>query len=162
MSKWILPLVAALAMAVAIPSFAGAKSSKKKHNCAVDVTLKVARIAVTSGSPPATGSEVGAGLLDGKVCGKTMHGAVRGTQKYPTPGHFKTTATDFGPLGSVTGKASGTGTVNPDGSISFSGSGKTTGGTGIYKGATGSFTLTGTLPKNSTVATEHVTGTIHY
>src|SRR5205807_746270 len=103
---------------------------------------KVARIAVKSGNPPFSGSEVGAGTLDGKVCGKTMHGAVRGIEKYPTLGHFTTTATNFGPLGSVKGKASGTGTINPDGSTSFSGSGTTTGGTGIYKGATGSFTFT--------------------
>ena len=55
-----------------------------------------------------------------------------------------------------------TGQPNPDGSTSFSGTGKVTGGTGIYKGATGKLSFSGTEPKGSTVATQHVTGHIKY
>jgi hypothetical protein len=142
----------------ALPSIA----KPKKHNCAVDVTVLLAQVKVNSGSPPASGTSTNAGTVDGKICGKAFHGAVRALTTYPTPGTFKVKVVTFGPLGSTLSQGSGTGTVNADGSISISGSTHTIGGTGNTKGATGSNTFTGTQPKNSSVVTEHVVGTLNY
>ena len=55
----------------------------------------------------------------------------------------------------------------PDGSITLTGTAKATGGTGRYKGATGSSTFNGTLPPGSsvtvgTVVTFDVDGKIRY
>ncbi|MDX6521630.1 MAG: hypothetical protein QOJ31_284 [Gaiellales bacterium] len=142
----------------ALPSVA----KSKKHHCTVDLTVRLAQVAVNSGSPPASGSSTNAGTVDGKVCGKAFHGALRALTTYPAPGSFTVKAVSFGPLGSTIAKGSGTGTANPDGSFSVSGSTQTTGGTGSTKGATGSATFTGTQPKDSNVVTEHVVGTLNY
>jgi hypothetical protein len=54
-----------------------------------------------------------------------------------------------------------TGSLNPDGSGSSTGSGKVTGGTGAYKGSKGTFTFTGSAPANGP-ATLQVKGKIKY
>jgi hypothetical protein len=154
----VLVAVALVGGSVALPSAA----KPKKHQCTVDVIARLAQVKVNSGNPPANGKSTGAGTVDGKICGKAFHGAVRTVTRYPTPGTFKFTAVSFGPLGSTTAKGSGTGTVNPDGSITVTGSSHNVGGTGITKGATGSETFTGTQPANSNVLTEHVVGTLNY
>jgi hypothetical protein len=48
----------------------------------------------------------------------------------------------------------------PDGSTALSGSGQITGGTGLYRRATGSFTFTGTRPANSHLNIVHLAGTL--
>jgi hypothetical protein len=161
MRKLLLPVLAVLVVAVAVPSLAGAKA-QKKHKCSFDVTGLFNTVKTISGTPPVSGSNEDTGTIDGKLCHKAFHGASRQVNKYPTPGKFTARGTVFGPRGSVKTKFSGTGTVNPDGSTSFGGSGKVTGGTGIYKGATGKFTFTGTEPKGSSVATQHIKGNIKY
>jgi hypothetical protein len=50
----------------------------------------------------------------------------------------------------------------PDGSIKFPGTFKIVGGTGAYRGATGSGTLNGVLPAGSTVLEVKLDGKIHY
>jgi len=162
MRKWLLPIVAVLALAVVAPTLAGATKGQKKHKCSFDVTGLFAQVKVNSGNPPLSGSNTDAGVLDGKLCHKAFHGASRQVNTYPTPGKFKSRGLSFGPRGSISAKFTGTGTLNADGSTSFSGSGKITGGTGIYKGATGSLSFTGTSPKDSTVATQRITGKIKY
>jgi hypothetical protein len=153
---------AALVVAVAGPTLAGAASGQKTHSCKADVTARVVQTQVNSGSPPASGSATYAGTADGKLCGKAIHGALRSANSFPTPGKFNVTTQAFAPLGSVKSKGSGTGTLNSDGSVTFSGTAKVTGGTGIYKHATGSLTFTGTQAKNSNVAVQHITGTVKY
>jgi hypothetical protein len=150
--------VALVGGSAALPSAA----KPKKHHCNVDVTVRIAQTKVNSGSPPANGKSTGAGTVDGKVCGKAFHGAVRAVTTFPTPGTFKIRAVTFGPLGSTIATGSGTGTLNPDGSATVSGSTHNIGGTGITKGATGSNTFTGTQPANSNVVIEHVVGTLNY
>jgi hypothetical protein len=154
----VLAAVALVGGSLALPSAA----KPKQHHCNVDVTVRLAQVKVNSGNPPANGKSTGAGTVDGKVCGKAFHGAVRTVTTYPTPGTFKFRAVSFGPLGSTIAQGSGTGTLNADGSITVSGSSHNIGGTGITKGATGSNTFTGKQPKNSTVLTEHVVGTLNY
>jgi hypothetical protein len=162
MRRLVLPVLATLALAVVVPALAGAAKTPKKHKCSVDVTGLFNTVRTISGTPPLSGSNEDTGTIDGKLCHKAFHGASRQVNKYPTPGKFTARGVVFGPRGSIKTKFSGTGTVNPDGSTSFGGSGKVTGGTGIYKGATGKFSFTGTEPKDSTVATQHVKGKIKY
>lgn len=50
----------------------------------------------------------------------------------------------------------------PDGSVRFPGSFKITGGTGRYKGATGSGTFEGVLPANSTIFAFTLKGKLRY
>jgi hypothetical protein len=142
-------------------ALAGAAKTKK-HNCKVDVTALVATVRVISGNPPVSGSQEDAGTVDGKICGKAFHGAVRSVDTFTSPGVFNINSVTFGPVGSTNAKGTATGTLNPDGSASFSGKGKFVGGTGVSKGATGSFTFTGTQPKNGPAATQHIVGTLKY
>jgi hypothetical protein len=163
MRKWVLPVLATLAVGVfVIPTLAGAARTPRKHKCSFNVTALVAQVKVKSGNPPVSGSATDAATVDGKLCGKRFRGAARTSNTYPTPGSFTSKAQAFGPRGSVKAKFSGTGKLNPDGSVSFSGSGKVTGGTGIYKRAIGSLSFTGTSPSGSTVATQHIKGKVKY
>ena len=160
MSRWVLLLIPALAVAVLGPALAS--SAKSKQTCAVDFHGRIAQVRVDGGNPPLNGSETDAGILDGKFCGKTVHGATRVKNTYPALGKFKAKTVSFGPLGAIRADANGSGTAHADGSVSFSGSGKFTGGTSIFKHATGSFTVTGNTPKNSKVSTEHIKGTVKF
>ena len=163
MTKWTVPVVAALAVAIAIPTFAGASGGTKKHHCSFNLNALIARTKVISGSPPASGSEQQAGTVDGKQCGKKYHGALRDVTSYPKAGTLHSKQISFAPLGSAKSTDDGTGTVNEDGSVDFSGTGKITGGTGAYKGATGSYTFTGHADSvNSTVASFHAKGHLNY
>lgn len=162
MRRLVLPVLATLALAVVVPALAGAAKTPKKHKCSLNITGLVTTVKTLSGTPPLSGASLDAGTVDGKLCHKKFSGAVRQVIKYPSAGKLTSRAVGFGPTGSIKTKLSGTGKLNPDGSTSFSGSGKITGGTGIYKGATGKLSFSGTEPKGSTVATQHLTGKIKY
>ena len=162
MRKWVVPILAALAVAVVGPTLAGDAKVRRTHKCSFDVTGLFARVKVISGMPPANGSDKDAATLDGKFCGKRFRGAARSVNKYPTLGTVTSKGRSFGPSGSVKYKLSGTGTLNSDGSISFSGSGKVRGGTARYKLAKGSFSFSGTQPAGSTVASLRIKGKIKY
>ena len=157
MRKWLPPIVAALSVAIVLPTLAGAASTRK---CSLNLGFLTAPVAVT-GNPPLSGTETRAGTVDGKLCGKQFRGAARLVITYTAPG----TGTIhplaiFGPLGSLTGTFHVVGVRQPDGSVSLSGSGKITGGTGLYKGATGSMSATGTRAANSNLNVVHETGTL--
>jgi hypothetical protein len=151
----------AIAVVAGVTAVPGA-AKVAKHNCKVDLNVRIATVKVNSGSPPFDGSETSAGTADGKVCGVAFHGAVRGVTTFPAPGSFELRTVTFGPAGSTTATGSGSGTLNGDGSSSFSGTGKIVSGTGITKHATGSFKFTGTQAQGSNVSTEHVTGTLRF
>ena len=157
MRKWLAPLVAALSVATVLPTPAGAASTRK---CSLNLTFLTAPVKVT-GNPPLSGTETRGAIVDGKLCGKQFSGAARLVITYTAPG----TGTIhplaiFGPLGSLTGTFHVVGVRQPDGSVSLSGSGKITGGTGLYKGATGSMSATGTRAANSNLNVVHETGTL--
>ena len=158
MRKWQPPIVAALAVAVVVPTLAGAASHRK---CSLDLTVLNAPVE-TIGNPPLNGNETRGGIVDGNVCGKQFRGATRLLITYTAPGQSTIASETFGPLGSFKAQAQGRGVPQPDGSTSLSGSGQITGGTGIYKGATGSLSSTGTRPANSHVNIVHLTGTIRF
>jgi len=156
MRKWQPPMVAALAVAVVAPTLAGAASHRK---CSLDLTVLNAPVE-TIGNPPLNGNETRGGIVDGNVCGKQFRGATRLLITYTAPGQSTIASETFGPLGSFKAQAQGRGVPQPDGSTSLSGSGQITGGTGIYKGATGSLSSTGTRPANSHINIVHLTGTL--
>jgi hypothetical protein len=161
MSKRTAGLAAILvaAVAVAIPTFAGADGEK---SCSLKLTARLAAVKTNSGSPPVNGSSTAGGTVDGTVCGKTFHGAARAVNRF-TFGKFRHNTLTFGPLGSFRAKGHGSGTQNSgNGSATLSGHGKITGGTGIYDNASGSIDFKGTVAGGSQVATLHITGRIDY
>lgn len=153
--------LAVLSVAVAGPLLAIA-NAKPKRTCSVDLVSRTIGIAVLSGNPPSSGSGLAAGTLDGTLCGKPLHGALRDIAHFPTLGKVNGTGTMFGPLGSMTLKFQQSATLNPNHSASLQGTATITGGTGLYKGATGTGSLTGTQAPNSDVTTQQLTGTITY
>ena len=156
MRKWLAPTVVALTVAVLAPTLAGAAGNKK---CSLDLTVMNAPVE-TTGNPPMGGTETRGGIVDGKLCGRQFRGAARVLITYTAPGETTITSEIFGPLGSFDAQATGRGVPQPDGSTVLSGSGRITGGTGLYKRATGSFTSTGIRPANSHLNIVHVTGTL--
>ena len=153
-----LAMLAALTLAVIAPTLASAVGKTK---CRIALTSLTAPVHV-SGHPPLSGSVTSAGTVDGKLCGRSFHGALRLAGTFTAPGQVTGPGEIFGPLGSIrlTGKT--VGTHHPDGSGSLSGSAKITGGTGVYRGARGSFSITGTSPNGSNVNTVQITGTIKF
>jgi hypothetical protein len=157
MLKRVVCVLAALAALVAVSPVAGAAAKKHKaKNHSVTATVKNVSVEQT-GNPPLSGTSTNAGLVTSSL----GNGAITGTTTYAAP-NFSSTETVFLAHGTFKGTLKGTGTLNPDGSISFSGTGKVTGGTDSYKGAKGSVTFTGSEPKNSNVATFNVTGKVKY
>jgi hypothetical protein len=155
MRKCLAPIVAALSVAIVVPAPAGAASRK----CSLNLTFLTAPVTVT-GNPPLNGTETRAGIGDGKLCGARFQGAVRLVVTYTAPGQGTIPFAIFGPLGSLKGTAHVAGVRQPDGSVSLSGSGKITGGTGLFAGAIGSISVKGTRPANSNVNLVHDTGTL--
>ena len=161
MRKWLTPIAAAaLSAAVVAPTLAGAASGKK---CSLDLSFLTAPVKV-SGTPPMSGStESRAATVDGNLCGKQFQGAARLTITYTGPGTPNTVVfAVFGPLGSLGGTAHAVGVRQPDGSVSLSGGGTITHGTGLYTGAIGSFSASGTRPANSTLNTVRDVGTVRF
>ena len=156
-------LLAAVAVAaVGASPVAGAATghAAKKHS--VDIAVELATLS-SKGNPPADGSTVGAG----RTTGTYGLGAVVQTTTYgPQAGTFQGTGRFFTRHGSETYTLTGTGTANPDGSVSFSGHGRVTGGTAVFRHAHGRFHFTGTSPSvttgQGTVVTFQVRGAIRY
>jgi hypothetical protein len=136
---------------------AGAAGHRK---CPLNLTFLTAPVAVT-GNPPLSGTEMRAGTVDGRLCGSRFWGAARLVITYTAPGkHTIHPFAIFGPLGSLEGTFHVIGVRQPDGSVSLTGGGKITHGTGLFTGATGSMSATGTRLANSNVNIVHDTGTL--
>ena len=154
----LLTLVAVIACAaLAAPQVAGAK--KKTHT--VDGTLTLAIIESSE-----TVNEF-AGRITGKPFGTA--GTVGDVTVTNTPAGLITEGRPvvYAKKGTVNLKTTDVVEFQPDGSITLTGTAKATGGTGRYKGATGSSTFNGTLPPGSsvtvgTVVTFDVDGKIRY
>ena len=157
MRKWLSLIAATLTVAVVVPAVAGAAA--RHHKCSFNLTALTAPVKST-GNPPLNGTQTRAEFIDGKLCGKQFHGAGRLLLTFTAPGKGPVVTVTFGPRGSFSTSGSFTSVRQPDGSVKISGHGKITRGTGVYKGATGSYSATGTIPPNSNVATLHFTGTL--
>ena len=153
-----LTLVAVIACAAfAAPQVAGAK--KKTHT--VDATLTLAIIESSEST-----NEF-AGRMTGKPFGTA--GVVGDVAVINTPEGLITEGRPviYAKKGTVNLKTTDVVEFQPDGSITLTGTAKATGGTGRYKGATGTSTFNGTLPPGSsvtvgTVVTFDVDGKIRY
>jgi hypothetical protein len=147
MSKRILVVVLALAVAVGASSLALARSSHK-----VRLTSQLAQVS-------ATGNKfVDAGIVSGTYGSGAV--VVRSTLNNLSLS-FKSTV--WYVKGTVSSKGTLTVAAQPDGSATYSGTGKITRGTGRFKGATGTFKVTGTSPPNDTQhATLVAAGTLKY
>ena len=148
-----------LLLAVAVVCGSAVADAATKHKAkshSINGSATIAMI-TTTGSPPVNGSSVDAGLVNNSQGA----GAVRLTTTYAAP-NFNASGTAFYVAGSLKVTLKGSGAPQPDGSLTFSGTGKVTGGTGSYKGAKGSFTFTGSAPGLGKPATFHLTGSAKY
>ena len=75
---------------------------------------------------------------------------------------YSVTGTDFYADGTQLWTATGLATVAGDGTILLKGSAKYVGGTGLYRGASGSFTFTGTQAPNDPITTTTSKGSLTY
>ena len=153
----LLTLVAVIAFAaLAAPQFGSASKAKTRT---VDATMKIAIIEQTEGANHFAGRFTGkpgptAAVLGVAALTNTPTGLI--TESQPTLYNNK---------GTLRMKAIDVVTVQPDSSISLNGTYEVLGGSGKYKGATGSGTFNGTLPPGSglrvgTVVTVDVDGTL--
>jgi hypothetical protein len=159
--RWTVAGLAALTLTVAGPPLAVAHG-KPRHSCAVNLTATVNEIDVTSGNPPFSGSNVGSAIVDGKLCGKPFHGAMRDVNHFPSLGKVSGAAQVFGPSGSVKVRFAETAAINSDQSATLRGKWSISGGTGLWKGATGSGKATGQQPAGAPVTIQHLVGTLSY
>ena len=143
------------------PGARGAASGHNKHKCSFTLTALAARVKVISGNPPLNGTSLSAATIDGKLCGQPFHGASR-LVRTNVGNEINAAFTNFGPLGSFSGTFNGTSTANPNATFSFTGKGKVTSGTGLYKGAAGSFTAIGTKPSGTSPSALIFKGTLKY
>jgi hypothetical protein len=162
MRRWTVVAAAALAAVGMILAPTGAASGERKHKCSFNLTTLDARVKVISGNPPLDGTSLSAATIDGKLCGKPFHGAARLIRTTVSTDKLSVKYTNFGPLGSFRGTFSGSRTVNPDGTSSFTGNGKITSGTGLYNGATGSFTASGAKPSGTSPSALTFKGTLKH
>jgi len=143
-------LAAVLAcVAVAAPPLATAAKGKR-HT--IKGTAKVAILESTGNRTVAagrfTGKPAGTSALLSKetISGSTVKGRV----------------VFYGTKGTVSARTTNQTQAQQDGSVKLPGTFKITGGTGRYKGASGSGSFDGTLPKGGTVFTFQVDGKIRY
>src|SRR5215217_3473748 len=132
MKRIILCLLAVLA----ITAIAAAPAQAAKHS--LDSSVKIATLE-TTGSPPASGVDHYAGTIKGAL----GSGAVVGKNIFGPIPQFHGPVRAFYAKGTLKSSLEGTGALNPDGSISFEGTGEINKGTGKYKGARGKFTFVG-------------------
>lgn len=127
-------------------------------------TLRSASIS-TAGNFPAIGStQLNATTIAGRSFGPGAQINRVVVTGLPTPNTiaFKVTGTDFFAAGTQRWKATGTATVQADGSITNSGKGSYTGGTLRYRRSRGTFTFSGVQASGSTITVFTSSGTIRY
>jgi hypothetical protein len=140
---------------LAVMAIAAAPAQAVKRN--LDATVDIAVFEIT-GSPPVSGTSHYAGTIESSI----GSGAIVGDNTFGPVPEFRGTFRAFYKKGTLKGKLEASGAVNPDGSVSFSGSGSIKNGTGKYKGAKGRFTLEGTQPADSLFATFEIDGKVKY
>jgi hypothetical protein len=144
-------VVAALIAAVALiaPATASGRVSKAKHE--LTGTLRVKLVESGGGYPAVGGTYTFLALYDARLDGKARHGVLesRGSitgQPDATTIESKQDDRAYFPEGSLKTSSPITATLNPDGSLTSNGKATVTGGTGDFKGATGSVTATCSSP----------------
>lgn len=145
-------LVAALAASlVVVPAATGGQPAKKTRN--LDATLRMAMI----GPNGPSGSKF-AGELTGKPLGRSavlFQNTISGSTSTGK-------AVIYTKKGTIRANATNQLQPQPDGSVQTPGTFKVTGGTGRYRGATGSGTFEGGVPANGTVFELTLKGKLRY
>ena len=139
---------------------AGAKGTKHK----LSATVQLVTITQDSNFPAVGSSVTDAGIVKSKPGGRGAETDTLKVTAAPAPAQLtlKGTAKLFYNKGAETAKLTVQAAAAPDGSVSYTGSGTFTKGTGIYKGITGKVTFTGSSPSGSPVVTLHVKGSATY
>ena len=158
MRRIVVLLAALVALVACASTLAAAKT--KHHVTATVLSVDVAH----TGTPPMAGSTVtNAALVQATPGGNgaaTAHLVFSGLSGNAFG--FTGTQTAFLAHGSISATLKGTGTVQANGSLVFSGTATTTGGTDSYKGAKGKLSFTGSSPGVNQVVTLKFTGTLTY
>lgn len=153
----------ALAMLAALTTF-GAATAQAKTSHHYTSVIQSAPVSTAGGYPGVGGTAVLAANWSSSLSGNGAlvdHVTITG---HPTPTTFTIQVTEVAFLAHGTFKdtATGTDTVNPDGSQSIVLRGRVTGGTDAYRGARGSFTFTGSTAPGSNVISGRSAGTVTY
>ena len=143
-------LVLAMAATLGLVSVATG-ATKKRH--AISATLHMATI----GDNGPNGS-----TYAGEVVGKPTGRSALVARNTVTGGHSSGRAVLYAKTGTLVATLDNDIQGQPDGSVRFPGTFKITGGTGRYRGATGSGTLNGVLPANSSVYEFTLKGKVRY
>lgn len=141
---------------------AGAKSKGTKHK--VTATVQLATISQASNFPAVGSTVADAGIVKAKPGGRGAETDQLKVTSAPAPGQLVLTgsATLFFPKGTETAKLSIQAVVAPDGSVTYTGTGRFSKGTGLYKNITGKVTFTGSSPAGSSIVTLQVKGSVTY
>lgn len=150
-------LAAVAALLVTPPALASARGgAKKNHPVNLTITLVVISLSGNAGSPGfrETDAQLDSGTPGGAGAGVTI-------VTYGAGPTYTANTTVFSESGSIRVSLTGTYAL---GAIRFTlmGSGRITGGTGLYRGASGRVTFTGGAVVGEMLRTLHVTGEIKY
>jgi hypothetical protein len=147
----ILVLVALAISLVVVPAATGGQPAKKTRD--LDGTLRMASI----GPNGQSGSK-----FAGEFTGRPLRRSAVLFQNTVTGSTSNGKAVIYTKSGTIRATATNQLEPQPDGSVNTPGTFKITGGTGRYRGATGSGTFTGGVPANSTVFVLTLDGKIRY
>jgi hypothetical protein len=155
-------LILALAALAALSTVASTAQAKTNHR--YTSVIQSTPLSTAGGYPAPGGTAVLAGTWKTGLYGNgALVDRVRITgSPTPTTFTFRGTEVDFVPLGTLKNSFTGTATVQPDGSQKVVTNGRFTGGTGAYRGATGTFKFTGSTAPGSSVLNGRSAGTVSY
>jgi hypothetical protein len=166
MGKRVVPvIIVAIALAAfAFVSLVGGAGAVTNHS--FTTTERAAIVSSTERYPGTPGSKaVLAGRQVNHVDGQLARGAdIRRVEIISISGTkvtFKGTGIAYYPEGSLKTEFRGVATPYANGTSTHKATGRITGGTGIYQGATGQLTATGSMQKSG-ISIDHIKGTVSY
>jgi PKD repeat protein len=125
-------------------------------------------LAAKNHSVSATGKVAGVGTSGGRTVDVGVFRSTLGEivavfrVKAGSNGKLSVTFTAYNRNGTLKGTSQLTPTTNAAGGTDFTGTAKIIGGTGLFAGATGKLSATGTSPKGSTIVSYKLKGTVRY
>jgi hypothetical protein len=158
MSKLYVTLLAIIGLVILVPSAPATGAATRKHQCTIKT--RAGFLEEDYGYPNVGTSAEWAGVFDescdgGKV---TTHGASESrmtiTNVSNAVGLFKTEETRYSDRGTLKMTTTGTATPQPESRFGIAGESRVTGGTRLYRGATGSGTFTGSIAPNGLTTTQ--------
>jgi len=153
-----------LVLVLAIGTFAAVANAKKASKHKLSATVQLATITQDSNFPAVGSAVTDAGIVKARPGGRGAETDALKVTAAPAPGQLtlKGSSILFFAKGTETAKITIQAAIQADGSITYTGTGKFTKGTGLYKGITGNVTFSGSSPSGSSVVTLQVKGTAKY